>query len=181
MIKLICLLSVTASALLARADYGGIGQIHVWNSSDWRDATPVDNVGCLGDSGKFVNSVKDADCGVFSRSAEYPYALSPKSGNCTFNDETQERNTDSIYGGSDYAYNCLKSFQSDVYDDLYTIDGFPYTFLCNGDVNCYYDAKKIPTEGQKTNLWPYRWGSQQMGITPGHVMLQLVWNKTGDL
>jgi len=53
--------------------------------------------------------------------------------------------------------------------------------LCSGDIDCYFDAKHIPTKGKKTNIWPFRWGSQQMGITPGHVMLQLVWNKISDL
>jgi hypothetical protein len=56
-------------------------------------------------------------------------------------------------------------------------DGFNYVFLCTGDTDCFFDAKKIPAKGEKTSLWPYRWGSQQLGITPGHVMLQLVWNK----
>jgi hypothetical protein len=60
-------------------------------------------------------------------------------------------------------------------------DGFQYTFLCSGDVDCFYDAKRIPKNGEKTSLWPFRWGSHQQGITPGHVMLQLLWNRLGDL
>ncbi len=59
-------------------------------------------------------------------------------------------------------------------------DGFPHVFLCFGDVACYYDAKKAPGRNDKISLWQFRWGSQQMGITPGHVQLLLVWNKIGD-
>jgi hypothetical protein len=60
-------------------------------------------------------------------------------------------------------------------------DGFPYVFLCFGDVACYYDAKKTPADHEILPLWQFRWGSQQMGITPGHVQLQLLWEKIGDL
>ena len=60
-------------------------------------------------------------------------------------------------------------------------DGFPYVFLCFGDVACYYDAKKTPGARDALPLWPFRWGSQQMGITPGHIQLQLMWKKLGDL
>jgi hypothetical protein len=35
--------------------------------------------------------------------------------------------------------------------------------------------------GQETSLWQFRWGAHQQGITPGHVMLQLMWNRLGDL
>lgn len=58
-------------------------------------------------------------------------------------------------------------------------DGFPYPFICSGDVNCYFDARVVPARGsdEATSLWPFRWGSQQFGITPGHTMVQLVWNK----
>jgi hypothetical protein len=48
-------------------------------------------------------------------------------------------------------------------------------------VACYYDAKKNPEHDEILPLWQYRWGSQQMGITPGHVQLQLLWEKAEDL
>jgi hypothetical protein len=48
-------------------------------------------------------------------------------------------------------------------------------FLCFGDVACYYDAKKAPQGKEELPLWQYRWGSQQMGITPGHVQMILLW------
>lgn len=60
-------------------------------------------------------------------------------------------------------------------------DGFPYVFLCFGDVACYYDGKKVPARNEKLSLWQFHWGSDQMGITPGHIQLLLVWNKIGDL
>lgn len=59
-------------------------------------------------------------------------------------------------------------------------DGFSYVFLCFGDVACYYDAKKVPARNEKLSLWQFHWGSGQLGITPGHVQLLLMWNKIGD-
>ncbi|KAH8716999.1 hypothetical protein GQ44DRAFT_742258 [Phaeosphaeriaceae sp. PMI808] len=177
-----CLLVIT-SALLAHAgvqqgDFTGRGHIYVLKSADWRNATPEAKVGCLNDHGKFVDL--DSKCGVFSRRDDYPYTLSTRHGNCTFEDETQQRNTDSHYGGNDFAWNCIKKYKAEIYDELYTIDGFPHVFLCFGDVACYYDAKRVPEKNEVLPLWQYRWGSQQMGITPGHIQLQLLWEKTGD-
>ncbi|KAJ4348777.1 uncharacterized protein N0V89_010155 [Didymosphaeria variabile] len=177
-------LATTATALaqgITQANFTGTGTIHVWNSSDWRDSTPADKVGCLDASGKFINPLNDSACAVFTRISAYPYTLSAEGGNCTFSDESQEKNTDSIYGKSDHAWNCFKPFTAGIYDELYTIDGFSHVFLCQGDVDCYFDAKSIPSPKSSSNIWPFRWGSQQMGITPGHVMLQLVWNKIADL
>jgi hypothetical protein len=54
-------------------------------------------------------------------------------------------------------------------------------FLCFGDIACYYDAKKAPEHNEVLPLWQYRWGSQQQGITPGHIQLQLLWEKVSDL
>ena len=58
--------------------------------------------------------------------------------------------------------------------------GFPYIFLCSGDIACYYDAKRVPKPNDALSLWQFHWGSEQMGITPGHVQLQLMWEKIGD-
>ncbi|KAL1602424.1 hypothetical protein SLS60_005840 [Paraconiothyrium brasiliense] len=166
---------------ITQANFTGMGTIDVWNSSDWREATTADKVGCLDTHGKFITPSNDSACAVFTRINTYPYTLSTTSGNCTFSDESQEINSDSIYGKSDHAWNCLKPFTADIYDELYTINGFPHVFLCQGDVDCYFDAKAIPARDATSNIWPFRWGSQQLGITPGHVMLLLVWNKVGDL
>ncbi|KZM24537.1 hypothetical protein ST47_g4217 [Ascochyta rabiei] len=177
------LTSILAFLLLAfitQANFTGIGNIYVLKSENWGTASPTkDKIGCLNDSGKLVATTDEAACGIFTRLNDFPYTLSTKKGNCTFTDESQERNTDSMYGGSDHAWNCNATILSDIYDGLYTIDGFPYVFLCFGDVACYYDAKKAPERNEKLSVWQYHWGSQQLGITPGHIQLVLMWNKTG--
>jgi hypothetical protein len=116
---------ILASALLAhagiqRSEFTGIGHIHVLESDDWSTATLNQKVGCLDDHGKFVSN-GSGKCGTFSRLAEYPNTLSTKQGNCTFQDATQERNTDSHYGGSDYAWHCQDDLKQDIYDQLYTL------------------------------------------------------------
>jgi hypothetical protein len=169
------------SALLAQCgisqkDFSGVGRILVLNSSDWRYATPNQTVGCLDNNGRFIAPEDDSACGTFARLDDYPYTLSSKEGNCTFNDAKTEKNTDSYYGGNDHAWTCNSTYEAVIYDELYTIDGFPYVFLCSGDIDCYYDAKKIPGPHEETCLWQFRWGSQQRDITPGHVQLQLLWS-----
>lgn len=168
-------------AAITQEDFTGIGRIHVLNSSDWRTATPDLKVGCLDASGKFVKDVSAESCGVFERSAEYPYPLSTSKGNCSFDDVTQPNNTDSLYGQTDHAYNCGNDYKGQTFDQLYTLTGFPYVFLCFGDIACFYDAKHVPAAGQQMSLWQYHWGSLQMGITPGHIQLLLMWEKIGDL
>jgi len=122
MVKLIALATIAFSALLAHAqDFTGVGNIQVWNSSDWRTANPDKIVGCLDTKGKFLNPLHDTDCGVFTRINDYPYTLSSKDGNCTFNDETQDTNSDSVYGKSDHAWNCYHPYEAVIYDELYTI------------------------------------------------------------
>jgi len=123
-------LFLLASALLAHAgieqkDFSGIGHIIVLKSEDWSTATPKDAVGCLNDAGKLILNKTAEECGVFSRLDDYPYTLSSKKGNCTFEDTTQERNTDSKYGGADYAWSCT-DHKSDIYDELYTIVYCPH-------------------------------------------------------
>lgn len=221
---LCCLLSL-AHAGIQQKDFTGLGRIYVLQSEDWRTATPEQKLGCLSTQGRFIKDSSPEDCGVFARLVDYPYTLSTKAGNCTFDDESQERNTDSVYGQQDNAWSCKQGYKSEIYDELYTIvhspfsfplstthhfthppihpssyiphpqhlrtqanhplpllqTGFPYVFLCFGDIACYYDAKRAPAAGDKLPLWQYRWGSQQRGITPGHIQLQLLWDKVGEL
>jgi hypothetical protein len=123
--RLLSTLIVVGYALLAHAgvqqvDFTGVGHIYVLKSADWRTATPKEKVGCLDDHGKFV-SENTAECGTFSRLNDYPYTLSSKHGNCTFEDDTQEPNKDSVYGGNDYAWNCKAEHKGEIYDELYTI------------------------------------------------------------
>jgi hypothetical protein len=47
--------------------------------------------------------------------------------------------------------------------------------VCFGDVACYYDAKHAPAKNEELPLWQYFWGSQQDGITPGHIQTMLLW------
>jgi len=42
-------------------------------------------------------------------------------------------------------------------------------------VACFYDAKHTPAKNEVLPFWQYRWGSQQLGITPGHVQIALQW------
>ncbi|PSN60238.1 hypothetical protein BS50DRAFT_212438 [Corynespora cassiicola Philippines] len=175
-----------SSALLARAavtqaDFSGLGNIHVLNSSDWRTVTLDQQVGCIDKHGNFITGEDASECGVFYREPEYPWTLSTDAGNCTFKDTTRERNTDSRYGKSTYAWSCTTPHEAIIYDELYTIDGFPEVFLCHGDIVCYYDAKRAPEGDEKLSLWQFKWGSGQRGITPGHIQLLLLWKKIGDL
>ncbi|KAI4649582.1 hypothetical protein J4E93_003902 [Alternaria ventricosa] len=177
---LVTSLTLPTYAGIQQTDFSGIGHIYVLASDNWGTATPESSVGCLNAHGKFVHdSGSGKECGTFQRMDDYPYTLSTHNGNCTFQDASQEENVDSHYGQGDYAWTCTER-NVDIYDELYTITGFPYVFLCFGDVACYYDAKRAPTVNESLPLWQFRWGSQQTGITPGHIMLQLMWKKLGD-
>jgi hypothetical protein len=118
---LVTTLTLPIYAGIQQSDFSGIGHIYVLASNDWSTATPNNTVGCLDDSGKFVADDGSNKCGTFSRLEDYPYTLSSKEGNCTFEDSTQEENTDSYYGKSDYAWHCKSKHKSDIYDELYTI------------------------------------------------------------
>lgn len=118
------LFALSANAGITQKDFTGIGNIYVLNSSDWRTASPTaDKIGCLSEDGKLIAANNEAACGTFTRLDVFPYTLSTKKGNCTFNDESQERNTDSKYGQSDHAWNCNATYVSNIYDQLYTIVG----------------------------------------------------------
>lgn len=187
-------LSVHAS--ITQKDFTGIGNIYVLNSSHWPTASPANKIGCLNEHGKLISTDSNETCGTFTRMDKYPYTLSTRIGNCTFQDQSQERNTDSKYGASDHAWNCEAGYASDIYDQLYTIvsrrlsswhhllmnqqDGFPYVFLCFGDVACYYDAKQATERTAERSVWQFHWGSEQLSITPGHIQLLLMWNKIGE-
>ncbi|KAA8620556.1 hypothetical protein Alg130_09037 [Pyrenophora tritici-repentis] len=174
---LIATLTLSANAGVQQTDFSGIGRIRVLASDDWQTASPKSSVGCLDVHGKLITDSKD--CAVFERMSSFPYTLSTAMGNCTFENEKAEKNTDSRYGKGDLAWSCGEH-RTDIYDQLYTITGFPYVFLCSGDIACYYDAKRAPKDNEALSLWQFHWGSEQMGITPGHVQLQLMWEKIGD-
>ncbi|KAF2744324.1 hypothetical protein M011DRAFT_408727 [Sporormia fimetaria CBS 119925] len=171
---------IVAQATVTQASLSGLGQIWVLESDDWRTGNPSQRVGCLTNKGRFVNTENEKECGVFEKLTDYPYTIESTEGNCTFNDEKSERNRDSYYGKMDHAWTCHLGVVADVYDGLYTVDGFNYPFLCVGDLTCYFDAPHIPKPGKSAPLWQFRWGSLQRGITPGHVMVQLMWHRVGE-
>lgn len=118
----ILVLALSADAGITQKDFTGIGNIHVLNSSDWRTASPTaDKIGCLSEDGKLIATNDKKACGTFTRLDVFPHTLSTTKGNCTFNDASQERNTDSQYGQLDHAWNCNATYVSDIYDQLYTI------------------------------------------------------------
>lgn len=122
--RLFSTLLILASALAAHAgiqasDFNGVGKIYVLKSDSWNTASPKEKVGCLDDHGKFVH-ISPA-CGTFSRRPTYPYTLSTVVGNCTFDDDTQARNTDSVYGTLDYAWSCKDDHNSELWDEFYTV------------------------------------------------------------
>lgn len=122
--RLFSTLLILASALAAHAgiqasDFSGVGKIYVLKSDNWNTASPKEKVGCLDDHGKFVHA--GPACGTFSRRPTYPYDLSTAQGNCTFDDETQARNTDSVYGTLDYAWSCKDDHPAQIWDGFYSV------------------------------------------------------------
>lgn len=113
--------AAAANAGIVTGDFSGSGNIAVLVSDDWRKASPDDKVGCLNSHGKMIKDDGHEACGVFTKLDDYPYTLSTKEGNCTFEDKSQERNTDSAYGQNSFAFNCNSTYVADVYDSLYTI------------------------------------------------------------
>ncbi|KAF2280542.1 uncharacterized protein EI97DRAFT_125261 [Westerdykella ornata] len=191
---LLSLSALRAQGAVTQDDFTGLGEIWVLNSADWRTGNPSQKVGCLTSTGRFLGTEEYQDsivsnddetdserskCGVFQKLSVYPYTISSREGNCTFNDKNTEANKDSAYGKRDHAWSCNGKYVAEVFDALYTIDGFPYPFLCFGDIACYYDVPHIPSSGKTAPLWQFRWGSEQRGITPGHVMVQLMWHRVG--
>lgn len=123
--NLLTLLVATSATLvhagITQDEFTGIGHIYVLESDDWQTATLNSTVGCLNDHGKFVANANKEHCGVFSRLDTFPYTLSTTVGNCTFNDVSQETNSDSHYGKMDYAWNCNPTYKATIYDEFYTI------------------------------------------------------------
>ncbi|KAK4217519.1 hypothetical protein QBC37DRAFT_470677 [Rhypophila decipiens] len=159
-------------------DVVGKGTVAVLNGTDIDKLTLADRIGCLNANGALTLD----DCAVFTiyEPEEYDGLLrlmTTEAGNCTFQDETQPTNVDSIYGKGDHAWSCDGEHpQADIYDGVYTLNGLKMPFVCNGDINCFYDVKKAPKN--KTDaipVWQFRWGSQQRGITPGHLQVAWLW------
>jgi len=154
-------------------DFVGQGRILVLNSSSLMTASPQDSIGCLNSHGVLTQD----DCAVFTRQDEYPHTLVTPSGSCTWANTKMPTNVDSVYGKKSHAWSCTaENDPSKTSERYYTVKGFRYPFLCNGNIDCYYDIKTAPSPDDGTPevpVWQYFWGSQQMGITPGH--LQTIW------
>ena len=120
-------IATPAFAGIQQSDFSGIGHIYVLKSDNWQTATPKATVGCLDTNGKFISDKSPFNkCGVFSRLEDFPYTLSTSKGNCTFEDDKQEKNTDSYYGKTDSAWSCGERV-ADIYDQLYTIVRLPHS------------------------------------------------------
>lgn len=157
--------------LASGATLSGLGTISVINSSSFTTATPDMSIGCIDAAGRLVMD----GCATFHFRDAYPNGIFTNDGNCSFTDSSQPANTDNHYGASSYAWSCW-THEAVVTDQLYTVDGFKYPFLCQGDVNCYFDIPSAPSRGgQQLPVWRYTWGSAQPGITPGHLKTLLLW------
>ncbi|KAH9907311.1 hypothetical protein F4778DRAFT_530836 [Xylariomycetidae sp. FL2044] len=169
LVKTIATLGLAATAA-AQIDISGSGHISVLQSDNWTTASPDDSIGCLDATGRLTAT----DCAVFTRSGN---VLSTELGPCTYHDEDEPHNDDSYYGQIDTAYTCGADMAPVTNDLLYTVNGFNYPFLCTADVDCYWDVQAAPEGDEQLPVWSYHWGSQQPGITPGHIKAILLWEK----
>jgi hypothetical protein len=164
---------IAAQAGITQKDFTGIGHIFVLKSDDWSKATPQQKVGCLDDDGRFIN--EDAKgCGVFARLDKYPYTLSSKSGNCTFDDSNTPANTDSHYGKQDHAWTCNATYMAVIYDELYTIVSLSDTSDRNVKLTNFRTASATPFSASATShatttrkLYPRKARHSPSGSTVG--------------
>lgn len=173
------------AAVLPRAvpdvqkEFTGRGQIHVLNFTSFVIESPQEGrIGCLNELGLLTLE----DCAVFTVKDDFPKRLSSSRGSeCTFFDRNMPNNKDSYYGRDTYAWSCRGSDLSDRYDErYYTVNGFSYPFICNGNLGCTYDIPATPSPEQRPQpVWQFFWGSHQMGITPGHTQVLWVWIPVG--
>lgn len=121
LLVLLASIAVPTSAGIKQSDFSGIGNVLVLESDNWSTATPKSTIGCLDTNGRLISTKSPTHkCGVFERLEDFPYTLSTGKGNCTFEDDKQEKNTDSYYGKSDSAWSCGERI-ADIYDELYTV------------------------------------------------------------
>lgn len=117
-----------AQAGISAIDFQGTARLRVLKSNNWQTASPKQTIGCISDKGTFVAN-DDKACGVFTRLNSFPYTISSRLGNCTFEDSTQQRNTDSAFGQSDFAYTCSEGHVADIYDQFFTMVRHSYCIL----------------------------------------------------
>jgi hypothetical protein len=60
-------------------------------------------------------------------------------------------------------------------------NGFKYPFVCNGNINCFYDIVASPSPEEKGHpVWQYFWGAHQMDVPPGHLKVIWLWVPVGS-
>ncbi|KAL2262876.1 hypothetical protein VTK26DRAFT_9140 [Humicola hyalothermophila] len=160
--------------------FTGHGTIHVLNSSSPATASIADSIGCLNERGLLVSASQGGGgggCAVFARADAAPHTLSTRAGDCSFRNPDMPTNEDSVYGRDGHAWSCVPA--ADVgFETYYTVDGFRYPFVCNGNLNCYYDVvdQPVPEDGQGAlPVWQFFWGSEQMGPPEGHLQVLWLW------
>ncbi|KAK4225841.1 hypothetical protein QBC38DRAFT_420439 [Podospora fimiseda] len=153
-------------------DFVGLGQIHVLNSDSFFSASPENRIGCINEQGLLTID----DCAVFSRLDAPPHTLSSARGDCSFRNTRMPNNKDSWYGKNSYAWSCGRELTDETGESYYTVNGFRYPFVCNGNINCFYDIPRVPTVEETVQpVWQYFWGGEQPGITPGHMQVLWLW------
>ncbi|RYO92129.1 hypothetical protein DL762_001787 [Monosporascus cannonballus] len=132
---------------------------------------PTNHTGCLGATGRLTLD----DCATFTYEAETwtgGNLVSAAAGPCTVNDESQPTNEDSVYGKDQHALFCSQDAAPDT--QFYTINGLDGR-LCQGNLRCAWDIPITgkPAPGAQVPVWPFLWGSQQMGVPEGHTQVAL--------
>jgi len=160
----------------------GLITAHPFSSSSPYTLTPT--LGCLNSHGLLTQS----DCATFSINVTQSghNQLFTSLGYCTFSDETAVQNTKSWYGKDDHALSCTEKtwdrwatgFKGELF---YTIRGFDYPWICQGEFGCRYESSGVPTKKEDAlPIWEYTWGSQQMDGTPGNSQVMLLWERTEE-
>jgi len=166
-------------------EFVGRGQIHVIRSDSLAKASPDQRIGCLNAAGQLTLF----DCAIFSKiDTTYPRTvtglLSSPAGDCSFTNKAMPTNKDSVYGKNSHAWSCGVDNNAATSGEVYyTVNGFKYPFLCNGNLNCFYDIPVPPASPDDDGaaivpVWQFFWGGSQMGITPGHVQTMWLWVPT---
>ncbi|KAL2128459.1 hypothetical protein VTI74DRAFT_9172 [Chaetomium olivicolor] len=169
-------LAITTTALGQRnveSDFVGRGAIHVLNTTNLTTASPSDRIGCLNAHGMLTAN----DCAVFTRLDDLPHALYSEAGNCSFRNPDMPTNTDSVYGRNTHAWSCGGKREDNVVEYYYTMNGFKYPLVCNGNLNCWYDIyAKLPTDdSEPLPVWAFYWGSHQADVPNGHWRVLWLW------
>ncbi|KAK4120720.1 hypothetical protein N657DRAFT_579272 [Parathielavia appendiculata] len=173
----------TAAAVAATAthdvrdDFVGRGRIHVLNSTSFVTASLADRIGCLNRHGMLTLR----DCAVFTLFDDSPRSFYSAEGNCSFRNPNTPTNRDSYYGSDTHAWSCGgKDVDKSVNENYYTVNGFNYPFVCNGNINCWYDIL-MATPGndyEPLPVWQFFWGAHQLDVPAGHSRVLWLWVPT---